>query len=132
MGLFGFFRKKDDKKTVESEYNFTIKYNVNPPSKVYEITDEEKMFIKELFTKSKSNNFEPYKFSFTRLSNGTINVDYDYHHKGGFVGKVKLQGKKKFLMYMKNLNNSVTINGELNECMAGIDCWILYIQKYLK
>lgn len=136
MSILNFFKKKkqldsnaENKKIV---YNYTIKYNVSPPTKVYDISVEEKQFIEELFARSSLNNLKPSKFSFTRLSNGTINVEYDFLNKGGFVGKVKLQGKKKFITYMKNMYDSETIDGELSECINVIELWIKYINKYFK
>ena len=139
MGIFDFLRKKKHIDTTTNKVlqkstgrEFKIKYNVNPPTKTYEVNDDEKQFIEALFSKSEACNLQPNKFAFTRLSNGTINVDYDYYGKGGFVGKVKLQGKKKFVTYMKNLYDSVTVEGELAECINTIDFWIKYINKYLK
>ena len=136
MSILNFFKKKkqldsniENKKIV---HNYTIKYNVNPPTKVYDISAEEKQFIEELFARSSFNNMQPSKFAFTRLSNGTINVEYDYSNKGGFVGKVKLRGKKRFITYMKNMYDSETIEGELTECIDVIEQWIKYINKYFK
>ena len=131
MALFGLFRKKNERRIAKKEYNYTIKYKTNPPSKVYEVTDEEKAFIEELFAKSEENNLDPQKYTFTRLANGTINVDYDYYHNGGFVGKVKLQGNKQFIMYMENLYESMTVDGGIKECVAQIEFWFVYIKKYL-
>ena len=116
----------------EIVYNYKIKYNVNPPTKIYEESQDEKQFIENLFEKSSSNNLQPIKYSFTRLSNGTINVDYDYSNKVGFVGKIKLQGRKKYIMYMKNMYDSETIEGELTELINAIELWINYINKYFK
>ena len=140
MGVFDFFRKKKNvtnnvenvAKHEEIVYNHKIKYNVNPPTKIYEESEEEKQFVENLFIKSSANNLQPNKYSFTRLSNGTINVDYDYSNKGGFVGKVKIQGRKKFIMYMKNMYDSETIEGELTKLINAIELWINYINRYLK
>ena len=131
MSIFNFLKKKKSN-LKEIEYDYKIKYNVNPPKKIYEITGEEKQFLNELFIKSNENNVNPNKFTFTRLSNGTINVDYDYFGKGGYVGKIKLQGKKKFISYMKNVYDSETVEGELYECINSIGLWISYINKYFK
>ena len=139
MEIFSFLCKKKHIDTTTNKMlkkntgrEFKIKYNVSPSTKAYEVSDDENQFIEALFSKSETCNLQPNKFTFTRLSNGTINVDYDYYGKGGFVGKVKLQGRKKFVMYMKNLYDPVTVDGELAECINSIDFWIKYINKYLK
>jgi len=140
MSIFDWLKKKKqidsnmENGTMEKEivYDYKIKYNTNPPTKIYQISYDEKQFIEELFVKSNVNNIQPNKFTFTRLSNGTINVDYDYFNKGGFVGKVKLQGKRRFVTYMKNIYDSGTVEGELSECINVIELWIKYINKYFK
>ena len=92
MGLFSAFKKKnkDTPSCGKMAYTYRIKCNTSSPSKLYEISSDEEKFIHELFSKSEKIGLSPAKFSFTRMSNGTISVDYDYSHSGGFVGKVKL------------------------------------------
>ena len=130
--MFTFFKKNKNLEHEQATYTYEIRYNVNPPTKTYEISTDEKRFINQLFSKSMDAGFYPNKYRFTRMSNGTISVDYDYLNKGGFVGKVKLQGKKKYILFMENLQDSATIEGELNECLVGIDSWLLYMKKYFK
>jgi len=104
---------------------YTIPYNVNPPQKTYETTIEEEQFIDNLLAKSTQLKGS---YSFARLSDGTINVSYNSYP----VGKVKLRGKKTRLMYMKNLFDSVTVDGDFATLVDSIDFWISYIKKYLK
>ena len=133
MGLFAIFKKKNKNipNCEQVAYNYQIKYNTSSPTKLYEISSDEEKFINELLYKSENVGLSPMKFSFTRLANGTINVDYDYLHNGGFVGKVKLQGRKTYIVYLKNLYDSVTENGDIDECLKAIDNWLVYIKKYL-
>lgn len=134
MIIFDAFRKKDKTALTWDQvpYEYQIKCNMISPTKLYDISSDEDKFVKELLLKSKNVGLSPEKFSFTRLSNGTINVDYDYLNNGGFVGKVKLQGRKTYIMYMKNLYDTVTVNGNADECLKTIDNWITYIKKYFK
>ena len=134
MGLFSAFKKKnkDTRNCGKVAYTYRIKYNASSPSKLYEISSAEEKFIHELFSKSEDIGLSPVKFSFTRMSNGTISVDYDYSHNGGFIGKVKLQGRKTYIMYMQNLYDSDTVYGDVDECIKVIDNWLAYIKKYLK
>ena len=134
MGLFAAL-KKNTKVTSNCEqvtYNYQIKYNTSSPSKLYEISCDEKKFINELLSKAESIGLSSAKFRFIRMSDGTINVDYDYYHNGGFIGKVKLQGRKTYILYMMNLYDSVTVNGDIEECLKVIDNWLAYTQKHLK
>ena len=133
--MFGLFKKKwktisngvASQRNENPKRDYRIKYNTNPPSKIYELTNEERKFLDALYDKSIAVSIDPSKYTFTRLSNGTINVDYDFYHNGGFVGKVKLQGKKKYITYMKNLYDVGDISGELEDCISGINYWIGYI-----
>ena len=134
MGLFLAFKKKN-KDITDCEkvtYTYQIKYNTSSPTKLYEVSSDEEKFIHELFSKGEKVGLSPAKFRFTRMSNGTINVDYDYFHNGGCVGKVKLRGRKTYILYMKNLYDSDTVYGDVDECIKVIDNWLAYIKKYLK
>ena len=134
MSLFAVFKKKNNN-TYNSKhisYNFQIKYSTSSPTKLYEITGEESKFIIMLLSKAENIGLSPKKFRFIRMSNGIISVDYDYFQNGGFVGKVKLQGRKTYILYMKNLYDSATVDGDIDECLKGIDYWLAYIKKYFK
>lgn len=95
------------------------------PKKVYEVTAEETMFLDALMSKSEHLTG---RYSFERLANGTLNVMYNRY----FVGKVKLQGRRTFFMYNKNIYDSVTIeDATLNDYINSIDLWIKYINRHL-
>ncbi len=105
---------------------FIINQNSNNPRKTYDLIDDEKLLLNKLIEKSKDNNLNPlYKFS--RLSNGTINIDYSSYP----IGKCKLQGKTKWMMVMKNIYDSENITGDVNDFIDGIDKWIDYIKNYI-
>ena len=104
---------------------YRIPYNTNPPSKTYETTPDEEMFIDRLLEKSKELKGN---YSLSRMSDGTINVSYNSYP----IGKVKLRGRKPMLMYMKNLYDPISVYGDFYTLVAAIDFWILYIKKYLK
>lgn len=135
MGLFDllFNRNKNTKKHPRNNpnqyINYQPKYYIHPnssnPKKEYELLYEEEFFFDTLLEKSTHLKGE---YSLSRLSNGTINVSYNGHP----IGKIKLQGRKKLMMYMKNLYDSETIEGDLNDFIKPIDNWISYIKKYLK
>jgi hypothetical protein len=55
------------------------------------------------------------------MSNGAINA---FDKKGRFIGKVKLQGKRKCIKYAKNVYDHSTIEGELIDIISGIDYWV--------
>jgi len=114
------------KKEVIKEMTFIINQNSNNPRKTYDLIDDEKLLLNKLIEKSKDNNLNPlYKFS--RLSNGTINIDYSSYP----IGKCKLQGKTKWMMVMKNIYDSENITGDVNDFIDGIDKWIDYIKNYI-
>jgi hypothetical protein len=103
---------------------YFISSNSTNPKKSYEVIEAERLFLDSLLQKTTSLKGE---FSLSRMSNGTINVSYNTYP----VGKIKLQSRKHQMMYMKNLYDSVSINGELQDFIEGIDFWIKYINKYL-
>jgi hypothetical protein len=107
--------------------DFVIPMNSTNPKKVYDVTEEEQLFLSTLVEKAQVNKLKN-SFRYSRLSNGTINVDYGSY----FIGKINVQGKNPYLMYMENLYDSKNIEGNLQDLTAGIDYWIKYIKKYLK
>jgi len=116
-----FFTKK---KAEEIKKEYIVDYNVDQPTKIYEINDDEKAFIDALEDVGQKL---PGKlgFKYVRMSDGTLNISY-----GSFpVGKVKLQGRKHTMMYMKTLYDTVTIEGEVSDFIANIDKWVSYIKK---
>jgi hypothetical protein len=103
-----------------------IKQNSSNPSKIYKILEDEELFLASLIEQSNKKGLKP-TFNFTRLLNGTINVDF----KSYFVGKIKLQGRTTSMLVMKNIYDSMIIKGSLADYIEGIDTWIRYIKKHL-
>jgi len=103
---------------------YYIPSNSTNPKKTYEVIEDERLFLDSLLQKTPSLKGE---FSLSRMSNGTINVSYESYP----IGKIKLQGRKYQMMYMKNLYDSASINGGIQDFIEGIDFWIKYINKYL-
>lgn len=107
--------------------NLYIPNNGSNPRKTYEIIEDEKVFFYQLFEKSVSKNLNE-SYSMVRLSDGTINVSYNSYP----IGKIKLQGRTKWMMILTNLYDSKQINGSFQNYIDGIDDWLLYIKKYVK
>jgi len=108
------------------EMNFEIIQNLSNPKKVYDVSADEEVFFNTLIEKSNEKELKPL-FNMTRTSNGTINVNYDSYP----IGKIKLQGRTKWMMVMNNLYDSNQIEGSLDHYIEGINDWILYIEKYI-
>lgn len=104
---------------------YFIPHNSSNPSKTYDVSHEEECFFDSLLIKSKKLSGE---YQLSRLSNGTINVSYN----GYPIGKIKLQGKLKRMMYLQNLYDSKHIEGELKDFINGIDYWLKYINNYIR
>ena len=104
------------------------KYHIPPngsnPRKYYDVSDEETLFLDALLERSKTLKGE---YQLSRLSNGTVNVSYN----GYAVGKIKLQGRNKYMSVLTNLYDSETINGELPDLINAIGSWISYIKTFL-
>lgn len=123
MGLFNLFKKKEFVSSNESKPKYYISQH-SKSSKKYELIKDEELFFDKLLEKSTNLNGV---FSLERLSNGTINVSYNRYP----IGKIKLQGRKKYIMYLKNLYDPISVEGELEDLINQIDNWIKYIEKYL-
>jgi hypothetical protein len=94
--MFGF--KKKNKVDSDLEYVLSkIRYNVNPPSKTYEITSDEMIVIEIIIDYIRKTKYDPKSLHLIRLSDGAFTVYLNTY----YLGKIKLQGKKKFIQYMK-------------------------------
>lgn len=95
----------------------TIRYNVSSPSKTYEVTYDEIIAIKAIISHVRNKRKNPRLIRLFRLSNGTLNIFWNSY----YVGKIKLQGKDKYLQYMKTLFDPEVIYGEtLNDILPYI------------
>lgn len=63
-----------------------------------------------------------------RMSDGTISVEY----VRAPIGKIKLQGRKHNMQILRGLYSSTSIDGTMDDFIAGIDKWIVYYKRYLK
>lgn len=99
-------------------------YNMN--SDKYTINKDEEEFLNCLTEKIKTKAPIP-TFKLERMADGALNV---FSFEGIFIGKVRLQKKKHWFMYMKNLDDFETIEGELHDFIPYIDEWIKFIKKY--
>lgn len=126
--LFHFFNRKqknkDCSRDIDRQPKYYIPSNMSNPKKEYELLHEEEVFLDALLEKSIHLKGE---YSLSRLSDGTINVSYS----GYPIGKIKLQGRKKQMMYMKNLYEPISVEGDINIFINNIDKWIRYIKKYI-
>lgn len=117
--MFGFKKKIDpDLQYIISK----IGYNTNPPKKTYEVTVDEELFLIALVTYMKSKRQDPRKIKLVRLSDGTFNVELPSQ----YLGKVCLQGKKKYIQFMRNTYVAETVHAE------SVDILIPYISKWIK
>lgn len=97
-----------------------IKYNTNPPRKLYDVTSDEKTIIKATIDHMRSKGKNPRLIRFIRLANGT----FDVYRNTSYLGKVQLQGKKKFIQYMKNSLVSDVVYGEkVEDLLPFISKW---------
>lgn len=126
--VFRLFKRKQNSlaptknKHIERRPKYYIPTNSRNPKKEYDLLLEEELFFDALLDKSAHLKGE---YSLLRLSDGSVNVSYNEYP----VGKVKLHGRKKHMMYMKNLFDPLTIEGELNDFINTIDKWIVYIER---
>ncbi|HBH1340121.1 TPA: DNA-binding protein [Clostridioides difficile] len=108
--------------------NKSIPFEVNNKNYNFKINENEIYFFNILKIKMYENELKN-NFVFVRISDGAFNA---FDASGNFIGKVKLQGRKKWIMYMKNEFGSEHIYGELIHLIDGIDAWIKYSKEYLK
>lgn len=109
----------------ENEPKYYIPYNMTNPSKYYDVTKEEELFIDQILEKSRHLKGE---FQLSRLSDGTVNVSYNMYP----VGKIKLQGRKHYMLVLTSLYKQNSIEGTTDDFISGIDGWIKYIGKVLR
>ncbi|MGF0556176.1 SAP domain-containing protein [Clostridioides difficile] len=108
--------------------NKSIPFEFNDKNYNFKINENEIYFFNILKIKMYENELKN-NFVFDRMSDGAFNT---FDASGNFIGKVKLQGRKKWIMYMKNEFGSEHIYGELIHLIDGIDAWIKYSNEYLK
>ena len=106
--------------------SLNIEYGSLNPSKVYNINENEELFFENLTSKLKQNKLNQ-SIYLTRMSNGSISVDYSNYP----IGKIKLQGRKYSMLILKNMYDNYTIEGSLDDFILKIDEWINYIKKFL-
>ena len=76
---------------------YPIKYNVNPPTKLFEPNADEELYFGRLY--SKLSEAENQKIILHRFSNGTIEPHFNSYP----LGKIKLQGRNHYLQILKSL-----------------------------
>ncbi|MCJ0225631.1 SAP domain-containing protein [Clostridioides difficile] len=108
--------------------NKSIPFEINNKNYNFKINENEIYFFNILKIKMYENELKN-NFVFDRMSDGAFNA---FDASGNFIGKVKLQGRKKWIMYMKNEFGSEHIYGELIHLIDGIDAWIKCSKEYLK
>ena len=105
---------------------YPIKYNVTPPTKLFEINFEEKLYFETLH--SKLTDAENQKIILYRLSSGAIEPYFNNYP----LGKIKLQGRKHYLQILKSLYKWEVVEGSVKDFINRIDDVVLYLRKYLK
>lgn len=88
----------------------------------FEVNKLEKDFFDILYSKLslEVNN----TVTLIRLGDGTLSVECKY----GYIGKIRLQGKKHYMQILINLDDSEIIYSNF---INNIDLWIKYINDYL-
>lgn len=89
-------------------------------SRKYEVTPDEERFFSALsvaLRQAKKSEF----FNLTRMANGAISV----RSRRGYLGKIKLQGRKTWMQYMTGLYNAeVAENLPLEEYIKLLKYWV--------
>lgn len=104
-----------------------LEINSSNTSKQYIVNENEKLFFETLSSRLKENNLSQ-PLNLIRMSNGSISVNYSTYP----IGKIKLQGRKHWMLILRDLYESDLIEGSLGDFILDIDSWIAYIKKYLR
>lgn len=116
-------------KTKGSDFlvKYDIRYNSNPPSKLYDVNELEQIFIESLFSKFQESKLNG-SLRMVRMSDGTLAVDYS----GYPIGKVKLQGRIHTMQILKGLYTHSSVEGVIEDFIPKIDAWVKYVKRYIK
>ncbi len=109
----------------ENKSKYIITSNSTNPSNKYVLNEEEIIFFDKLLEKS---DYLKGEFQLSRLSDGTVNVAYRTYP----VGKIKMQGRKHFMLVLVSLYKNRLIEGTLDDFIQSIDVWLKYINSVLK
>ena len=104
-----------------------IKYNTTSPSKKFEITLTEMLFVNELFENININRIKP-MISITRMSSGDLIFEYDTYP----IGRVNLRSKRYYMQILEGLYDYRS--EEIDNVTTAINLipeWIKYI-KYVR
>ena len=101
---------------------YPIKYNTNPPTKLFEVNELEEEFFNALYSKLPENINK--HIQLIRMSTGSLAVDYI----GYCIGKIKLQGNKHDMQILTSLYDSKIV---YDNFIDHIDEWITYINKHI-
>ena len=105
---------------------YKIVYNVNPPSKIYNVNELEEKYFNSLY--SALTNFENEKIILHRFSNGSIEPYFNSFP----LGKIKLQGRKHYMQVFKSEFKYENIDGTVDDFILKIPDVIKYLRKYCK
>lgn len=105
---------------------YEIKYNVNPPTKLYTVNADEELYFEKL--SSKLTDTENKHVVLRRMSNGTLETYYGLYP----LGKIKLQGRKHYMQILKSLYKFEVIDGTVQDFIERIDDVVLYLRKHCK
>lgn len=87
--------------------------------KTYQTNEAEKKFFEAFFSLLTPKQQQSVRTR--RMSNGALEVTYDH---GGYVGKVKLQGRNHWIQVMKNMFDPDTIEGEVDDLIKELPRWV--------
>lgn len=96
---------------------------------VFETSDDEDAFFRELVRQTIEENLNPSLFYFEPISNKSFSVWYQSY----YVGKIKLRGKNQFIQVLgvRGAINSFSISSS-EDSLGYIFKWIKYIKYCLK
>lgn len=103
---------------------YRIKYNVSPPSKIFEVNTDEELYFEKL--SSKLTDEENKHIVLRRMSDGTL----EPYFKDYPLGKVKLQGRKHYLQILKSTYRFDVVEGTVQDFIKRLDDVVLYIRKH--
>lgn len=133
--MFNLFNKKRKEILPKDTYNFNTEtnnitylsnYPLNSKSYAFKVNELEEQFFNNLYKKLDKD--ENSKITLDRMSNGTLNVQYDSCQ----IGRIKLQGRKHDMQIIYNDDKTEVINGNIDEFILKSDHWVAYILRYLK
>lgn len=112
--------------TEPNNITYLSNYPLNSKSYTFKVNELEEQFFNNLYKKLDKD--ENSKITLERMSNGTLNVQYDSCQ----IGRIKLQGRKHNMQIIYNEDKIEVANGNIDDFILKIDHWVVYILRNIK